>query len=97
MDFENLLKKVKRSARKFAKKTVQISNDAIDFSKCKIKIASLKGKIEDNYYKIGEAVYTQSLTDDEVDSTLIEELCDEISLWNEEIENLEQTLKKEAE
>ena len=97
MELEKLLKKLKRSARKFVKKTVEVSNDAIDFGKCKIKISSLNGKIEDNYYKIGEAVYMQSLSEDEADSTQIEAWCDEITTWNEEIDDLKQMIKKDSE
>ena len=97
MDFETIFNDVKKTVKKAVKKTIKVSSDAIDYSKCKIKISSLNSKIDDNYSKIGEAVYNQSVSYDSQNTELVEKLCEEISNWKEEIETLNELLKKETE
>ena len=96
MDFEALFNDTKKIVKKAVKTTIKVSSDAIDYGKCKIKISSLSAKIEDNYSKIGEAVYNQSVSYDSACGEEIEKLCEEITLWKEEIEALNNMIKKES-
>ena len=96
MDFEKILNDTKKVVKKAVQTTIKVSSDAIDYSKCKIKISSLNAKIDDNYSKIGEAVYNQSVSYDVNNAEEIEKLCEEITSWKEEIEILNNMIKKES-
>lgn len=94
MDIEGVFKKVKKTVKKAVKATVQTSTEVIDYGKCKIKISSLKDKIEENFTKIGECVFNKNIYDADVDTDELEKLCNEIVEWKSEIESLSETIKK---
>jgi predicted nucleic acid-binding Zn-ribbon protein len=96
MDFEKILNDTKKAVKKAVQTTIKVSSDAIDYSKCKLKISSLNAKIDDNYSKIGNFVYSQSLSYDANNAEEIEKLCEEITSWKEEIEVLNNLIKKES-
>ena len=94
MDFEKIVKKVKKNVKKAVKTTVKTSNDFIDYSKCKVKISSLKDNIEENFIKIGEMVYNKNVNDIDFDDSKMEKLLNEISEWNAEIDKLNDVINK---
>lgn len=81
----DIIEKVKSIVSSTTKKAVRLSNDAIDYTKIKLKISELKSKLDEKYAKIGLAVYEGKDDDD------IEAICEEITSLRNEIYEL--TLK----
>ncbi len=64
MDFVNVLKS---KLSKTAKGAVKVSNDAIEYTKLKIKLAETRDSIEELYAKIGRGVYEGVVGENESD------------------------------
>ena len=76
---KDIIEKIKMAVSSGAKKAVKFSNDAIDYTKLKLKIAEINSKLDEKYAKIGLAVY------EGCDDSGIETICDEIKQLREEL------------
>ncbi len=84
----DIIEKVRSIVSSTTKKAVKFSNDAIDYTKIKLKISDLKSTLDEKYAKIGLAVY-EGKDDDE-----IETICDEITALRDDIEELKLKLSE---
>lgn len=78
----DIIEKVKNAVSETTRKAVKLSNEAIDYTKIKLRISDLKSQLDDKYAAIGMAVYEGS-GEEEIDT-----ICEEISSLRDEIEEL---------
>ena len=84
--------KIKKKVGKTVDKAKEVSENFIETTKLKIKIAEYKSEIKDKYAEIGKLVYESSQTD-EVPAE-IDQLCIEIAELNANIDDFNAELSK---
>jgi len=84
----DIIEKVKNAVSTTTRKAVKLSNEAIDYTKIKLKISDLKSQLDEKYAAIGLAVYEGN------DEDKIDGICEEISSLRRDIEDLELKLSE---
>ena len=85
---KEILEKIKKVVASNTQKAVRFSNDAVDFTKLKIKISDVKSKLDDKYIQIGMAVYEEREESD------IEAICQDIAVLREQLEEYKRKLSE---
>ena len=87
MNFNFDFEKVKKSVKKTALKVKEVSGNAVETAKFKLKLSEIKSHIEDKYIEIGKLVYE---CEDDIDITeKIQKLCDEITELKESADDMQ--------
>ena len=79
--------KVKSIVTKTAKDAVKVSGDAVEYTKLKFKISELNDKIYKLYAELGKIVY-ESTADGMGDADGVEYICEQISMYRVQLEEL---------
>lgn len=83
--------KVKGMVSKTAKDAVKVSGDAVEYTKLKFKSGELNDKLNKLYAELGKIVYA-SMTDSEGDTENAEDICQQITLIKNQLEEVENEL-----
>ena len=90
MDFNFDFEKIKKGVKKTALKVKEVSGNAVETAKFKIKLAEINSNIENKYAEIGKVVY-ESDGSSEV-AIKVQELCDEITALKTSADDMKEAI-----